>query len=480
MSFSDVIINGQQPDIEGFLQQGNDLNDIDEYGFTPLIECAIAENIPFAKQLIANNVDINKPDVSGRTALHWAIDNNNVELATLLLKHGANPNAYNRGGQPTLVFPLLRHQFELKQLLYRHGANLNFAQDFINTKLIGHRFQLKGDVDIVTDQGEFIELDYEGFFLEFTLAVIHDSLRRFRNHYSARQLREYFFGLDLIIEAFEIAQALMKYQSNAFDVAQFQSKIDRMLRKPLLILPVAYRGHAITFIKCGPMLAKCDRGENSQREGTVNIYYVNQPEALSLDLLRDLIYKKQSKRFVHHHLNDILGLQTIAQLPLSAQISGNCSWANVDATVPTAYLLVLLQQNLNINETILHSHIDSVMYLYEQWIEWDKDRALYDCLQSFDMANQPARKASKVSILSAILFQACQYGIERDFVRADKIIKILTLPQYKYILQSYLDHYVVRRLTKRGNNLLNLLEDSGVNAGVSVHPIPIVKRHDKL
>ena len=51
---------------------------------------------------------------------------------------------------------------------------------------------LQGDVDIVNAKGEFIELDYEGFILEFTVAVVKDSLRRFISSYSTRHLREYF------------------------------------------------------------------------------------------------------------------------------------------------------------------------------------------------------------------------------------------------------------------------------------------------
>ena len=43
MTFADDIIYGKVPDIDRFLQEGNSLEDIDEYGFTPLIECAICE-----------------------------------------------------------------------------------------------------------------------------------------------------------------------------------------------------------------------------------------------------------------------------------------------------------------------------------------------------------------------------------------------------------------------------------------------------
>ena len=110
----------------------------------------------------------------------------------LLLNNGADPNAYTRNGFLYWFIQYYVARMRLKQLLYQHGAKLDFALDFINGKLIGHRFELQGDVDIVNAQGEFIELDYEGFILEFTVAVVKDSLRRFISSYSTRHLRNIF------------------------------------------------------------------------------------------------------------------------------------------------------------------------------------------------------------------------------------------------------------------------------------------------
>src|SRR5690606_4766063 len=102
------------------------LDDIDEYGFTPLIECAITRQVEIAEQLIARKVDINKADVTGRTPLHWAVDNNDVAMTQLLLNYGADSNAYTRNGLSILVYPVLRRQDTLKHLLYQHGAKLDF------------------------------------------------------------------------------------------------------------------------------------------------------------------------------------------------------------------------------------------------------------------------------------------------------------------------------------------------------------------
>ena len=55
--------------------------------------------------------------------------------------------------------------------------------------------------------------------------------------------------------------------------------------------------------------------------------------------------------------------------------------------------------------------------------------------------------------------------------KIEKILAILTLQEYNYVLRSYLNHYCVKRLTRRGNNLLKILEDCGVNPDIDVHPV---------
>ena len=212
MTLANDIIQCKTPDLDYYLREGESLDDIDEYGFTPLIESVITRQIHIGKLLMNKGVDINKSDVTGRTALHWAVDNGDLEWIRLLLSNGANPNAYTRAGLPVLVYPILREQTDIKHALYQHRAKLDFALDFIYAKLLGHRFELKGDVDIVNAEGEFIELDYEGFILEFTVAVVNDSLRRFTSSYSTRHLRHQFPLVYAIMDAFTIADELLQLQ----------------------------------------------------------------------------------------------------------------------------------------------------------------------------------------------------------------------------------------------------------------------------
>ncbi|MBA2649230.1 MAG: ankyrin repeat domain-containing protein [Legionella sp.] len=462
MTIATDIIARRMPDFDQYIRAGDSLDDIDEYGFTPLIECAITHQLDIAKKLIELKVDINKSDVTGRTPLHWAADNDDIELVRLLLNHGANPNAYTRNGLSVLVYPVLRGQDNLKQLLYHHGAKLDFSLDFTNAKLLGHRFELKGDVDIVTAENKFIELDYEGFILEFTVAVIKDSLRRFISSYSTRHLREHFPHIHLIMDGFTDAAEMLKFQHQpVLEKGQLQ-RLAILLKQPMLILPAASKGHALCFIRYKQYWAKIDRGENSLKEGSVNIYKITRPEVLDIDFLQNFLYRKQSRRFFHQIINQELGLVPIMKMSIPSQIAGNCSWANVQSVVPVAYSM------LDLNLDNFNEHL--AMNVYQQWLEWDKDRALDECIQRFYLAN-PQRKASLAATLGGVLFQACDYKKKQDVDRAEKILKILSLPDYYYILKSYLQEYCVKRLTKRGNNLLKILDDCGVNPNIGVNPM---------
>jgi len=471
MSIANEIIQGQTPDFDEVIRLGETLDDIDEYGFTPLIECAIADRLDVAQLLLTRGADVNKADVSGRTALHWAVDNNNLKLTHLLLEHRANPNAYTRAGMPVLVYPLLRAHTPIKQLLYEYGAKLDFAYDFIYAKLLGHRFSLKGDVDIVNADDEFFELDYEGFILEFTVAILLDTLHRFTSSYSTKRFRAEFPYLYPLMDAIGIAEELLRFQHFPTLTVRQLKRLETLVREaPMLVLPAASRGHAMCFVRYGEWWAKIDRGENSLKEGSVNIYRITRPQAFNVDFLKAFLYQKQPRSYFHQRINVLLGLEPVAQLPISSQTVGNCSWANIQAVVPVARVIQELKQE---GQFVMQPALD----LYHAWVEWDKDRALDECIQRFYQADV-LRRASITAILGAILFQSCSDRNEMDLARAEKILKILTLPEYGYILHSYLQIYCVDRLTRHGNNLLKILDDCGVNARIDVTPIATGLKED--
>lgn len=454
MKLTDEILQGNIRQVEQILTGGADVNQLDLYGYTPLIEAAIANRADIAHLLIEHGADVNKKDLVGGSPLSWAVENYNLPLCELLLKHQADPNAYSNYGQPVLILPILRRQQNLKELLYRYGADLKFAQDYINAKLLGHRFELIGRVDIVDHRGKFIEIDLEGFILEFTVAIVQDSLAGFRNNFAARHLRPYFSAIDAAIAAFQAGAELIKYQQYSTDIHKNRQHINLLAKKQPLLLPVGYEGHAITFIRYGRFIAKCDRGENSLHNPSVMIYSMRDPQRFTPDFVEYLLYKKQNRYFVTEGIVDALALERVADLPLPSQLTGNCSWANVEAAFPTLIYLHFLEKSPQLASE-QHQHAQALsLSIYHQWAQWDKDWALHQCVESFYDAN-PARKASKAALLAATLAQTCHYTYPEDRQRAHKILAVLSEHHYRYVLDSYLEIY---KNTALGHNLRELID----------------------
>lgn len=458
LTFADAIIEEQKPIVFEYLRSGIDVNQIDQYGFTPLIEAAVVNNTDIAKMLVDYGANVNLQDMTGNTALHWAAENNNMKLAKLLLNAGANSNAYNFAGQPVLVMPLLRGQTPLKNLLMENGANLEFAQDYINTKLLGHMFELLGSVHMIDPKSEFVEIDFEGFYLEFSLSIIAESLDQFIGHFAARKLRQYNQFTQLIVEVIRHAAQLIKFQQYQIDRAKYQKQIDALVNMEPLIIPIGYEGHAITFIKIGDILVKCDRREESRLYDNVMIYHMNQPKLMTPQFIKNLIYEKQSGNFINRDLHYILGLQPITELKIAAQITGNCSWANVEACIPVLFFL-LFSKREDFQEKMSH-YKNIALNFFHEWRDWNKARALDFCIQSFQQADS-LRKACKAEILGAILFQSAQLEKGLDPERLERIMAILTNPQYEYILKNYIKTYLYEDLGEEGKRFRHLLKSVG-------------------
>lgn len=457
ISLADAIIQEDDAQVQALLHVGADVNQIDEYGFTPLIEAAIADNMHIARMLLTAGADVSLQDSVGSTALHWAAENNNIKLAKLLLTQGANPNAYNLAGQPVLVMPLLRKQQAMKKLLQSAGANLDFAQDYINTKLLGHLFELVGTANIVDPDNRFVEVDFEGFFLEVTLGLLVNSLSQFKLHFAGRHIRHYLPLTETIIDVLQRAADVIKYQQYRVDINRHKNEIHEFLSKQPLVIPVAYEGHAITFVKLANILVKCDRREDSRLYDNVVLYHINRPEVMTEQFIQNLIFEKKSSLDVNEQLPALLDLKPITELKIPAQISGNCSWANVEACIPVLYFLLF--SNANDFKANIAKYKNLALNFFHQWREWNKDRALNFCIQSFKSADS-IRKATKAEILAAILYQCCQEDTPKNKEWREEILSILSDPVYIPVLQNYIKVYCYEDQSEEGKNFLKIIKSA--------------------
>ena len=464
LDLAQLIINSPENQIidvlkTAFKNNGLDslnLNAIDRYGFSPLIEAVICNKPKVLSYLLQQGAAVDQVDILGRSALQWAVERGYIGLCKILLEQHANPNHYSVDGQPILVYPILRGQLELVELLKQYGADHLFAQDFISAKLLGHRFELTGEADIFSPERKFVPLSLEGFYLEFSVGLIARSLHNFVNSIDGQKFVDLHSKLHKVLDALKNAAVLESFAKHK-DKSLFTPTIDKILQEPLLLIPSAYSGHAITFIKYNNYFAKCDRGVNNITD-TVIIYEVGNKYLLNNELLYKLLYEPKTDNFINYEIKEYLSLTPIKSLPTRSQIAGNCSFANVETSVPAMiYMLFDIEDRKAATQAERQAYL-----LYKNWLEWDKDSALNEAISDFFNASQE-RQLSKAVIISLILIQRCRAEFKKHIERSKKILNILTMPNFRFILKNYISIYNKDVTSGIGKNFLDLLEKSGLS-----------------
>jgi ankyrin repeat protein len=113
------------------LQQGQDANQTDKDGLSPLNYAAALGNADIVAELLAAGSDVNYQDPWGMTSLHAALKEGHEEVALLLLEHGADVNLQTTAGFYTGFTPLHTAVYfgkvgpdTIEQLL-KKGADVN-------------------------------------------------------------------------------------------------------------------------------------------------------------------------------------------------------------------------------------------------------------------------------------------------------------------------------------------------------------------
>ncbi|PCH57359.1 MAG: hypothetical protein COC15_01295 [Legionellales bacterium] len=460
----DIIFKGSVAELQRELDSGIDIEALDKYGFTLLVETILASKLEMSALLLTAGAQVDHADYTGKTPLHWAVDRNNYTICKLLLEHGANPAGYSLDSQPIMLNAVMRDNKKLVTLLVKHGADLDFVTNYISAKLVGHRFALAGTVDILNPKGKLIELKYEGFYLEFTVELLRQSLEKFVLGVPKAQTGMFAMYIKKILRALHYGSDLMEYKY-AETASTNKTAIYNIFKEDLQLIPVSYAGHAITLVKYGNLLVKCDRGVNKLTD-TIIIYKITNPYIFTSEFIWDLLYSKRSptEKFINIEMKVELGLQPVATLPVQSQVSGNCSWANVEAAIPAMLLLLSFPRALH-DKRAVSTAKRKVMSFYKAWVAWDKERMFTWSLEEFFAANQ-IRKISHAQLLCSILVQRCDYHNGIELNRAKRILPLLTLPRYQFILQSYIKIYCHTRLgkiSKVGKNFNNILQEFGLS-----------------
>jgi hypothetical protein len=284
---------------------------------------------------------------------------------------------------------------------------------------------------------------------------VMNSLHAYINNYAAKQLSAYFEDLKTIASALDRAGQLQCYLQYQKDRQPHQQQIKRILMQPLLILPIGCAGHATTILIKDNWLALCDRRkEDSHLQGIV-IYQIDDMSKLSSSMLYDLVFTKKHADFFNKDLVPTLKLRLVKRVMIEPQMTGNCSWANVEASIPAALFLLREAPFTDAPRIIDYQH--PFVQIFRHWREWDKKRALHFMLHDFPRLS-PAQRASRAALLSALVFQRCHHRHPEDLRTAKRIINLLKEYNVDHCLQTYLTTYYEQRHTESGQHFHDLLQ----------------------
>jgi len=111
------------------IDAGADVNELDEYGETPLIRSILDGQPTVAMLLLDRGAAIDTRNRGGFTALHAAAYAGSSEIAEALIARGANINDQaNKAGVSPLLIAAEQGHIDVLRVLINHGANLELAE----------------------------------------------------------------------------------------------------------------------------------------------------------------------------------------------------------------------------------------------------------------------------------------------------------------------------------------------------------------
>jgi len=151
------------------IQRGADVNNTDNWGYTPLYFAVHNDDLDYLKALIAHGAELDTKHPGGETALMSGAFTGRTEAVKLLLEAGADINAKNDRGQTALHVPLdirtsnsdcLQYQLptDTIELLLAKGADVNLKDEDGRTPLHLAAESADGDiVKLLLDKGAKID-----------------------------------------------------------------------------------------------------------------------------------------------------------------------------------------------------------------------------------------------------------------------------------------------------------------------------------
>lgn len=122
-SLAEEAESGDEDSVGAWIKEGVDPDELDRYGYTPILNAAALGRIHAVESLIKNGADVNRPGPFGFTPLHAAAQNGHREVVAALLKAGADVNSQNEDMDTAMHLALRALHIEIVNMLLRNGGS---------------------------------------------------------------------------------------------------------------------------------------------------------------------------------------------------------------------------------------------------------------------------------------------------------------------------------------------------------------------
>ncbi|KAK1147905.1 hypothetical protein N8T08_000420 [Aspergillus melleus] len=131
-----AIENDREEDVEFLIQQGADVNALDDNWMTPLSNAAHKRLSYVAKLLLERDiVDLDHVDTCDRAPISWVAESGDVEIARLLMERNVNLELKDETGMTPLLWTAMWEHEEIVSMLLDRGVGPNCEDENLRTAL---------------------------------------------------------------------------------------------------------------------------------------------------------------------------------------------------------------------------------------------------------------------------------------------------------------------------------------------------------
>jgi len=134
MSLLNAVNHGNLELVRTLLQNGADVNQVDNYGDTPLIIASNRGYLDIVNVLIQKNANVNYTNIRcGSTALFWAVHMGKSDIVNVLIQNGAKVNQADIRGDTPLLLASKRGYPDIVKNPFTKWSNCKLKYKFIYT-----------------------------------------------------------------------------------------------------------------------------------------------------------------------------------------------------------------------------------------------------------------------------------------------------------------------------------------------------------